>query len=145
MERFVDAQDPVIDRVMKELARGRKDTHWMWFVFPQVAGLGQSETSRRYAIRSLKEARAYLAHPVLGERMRRCTRTLLETAATTAEEVFGSVDARKLRSSMTLFHRADPGEDLFRQVLDRWFMGQPDEATDRFLELARSLPPDRQG
>lgn len=139
LARFVDAQAPVIDRVLDELARGRKESHWMWFVFPQVAGQGRSETSRRYAIRSLDEARKYLAHPVLGERLRRCTRALLQTTATRAEQIFGSVDARKLRSSMTLFHRADPGEDIFRQVLVRWFEGKPDPETDRLLGLQNEL------
>jgi uncharacterized protein (DUF1810 family) len=131
--RFVEAQALVIDDVLEELAAGRKRTHWMWFVFPQISGLGSTETSRRYAIRSLEEARAYLDQPVLGERLRQCTRTLLGTGATSAEQVFGDMDARKLRSSMTLFHRADPSEPLFSQVLDRWFGGRPDPETDRLL------------
>src|SRR4051812_13888758 len=135
LERFVDAQEPLIERVLEELRRGRKESHWMWFVFPQIAGLGRSETSRRYAISSLEEARAYLAHPVLSDRLGRCTRTLLAAKAKTAEEIFGSVDARKLQSSMTLFHRADRDEPLFRDVLDRWFNGEPDTATDRLLAL----------
>jgi uncharacterized protein (DUF1810 family) len=140
LEKYVEAQTWVLDRVMDELAQGRKQSHWMWFVFPQIAGLGRSEMSRRYAIRSLEEARAYLAHPVLGERLRQCTRTLLATAASTAEEIFGPVDARKLKSSMTLFHRADPDAAIFREVLDRWFEGRPDMETDRLLNLAKSGP-----
>lgn len=138
LERFVEAQEPVIDQVLRELQAGRKQSHWMWFVFPQIEGLGHSETSRFYAIRSLDEARAYLAHPLLGARLRECTRTLLESAAASAEDVLGTVDARKLRSSMTLFRRADPSEDLFRRVLDRWFDGRPDEATDRLLDQHRT-------
>jgi uncharacterized protein (DUF1810 family) len=136
LERFVQAQDPVMDGVLRELRAGRKRSHWMWFVFPQIAGLGHSETSRFYAIRSLQEAREYLAHDILGERLRECARILLRSTATSAEDVFGMIDARKLRSSMTLFLRADPREDLFRQVLDRWFDGRPDEATDRLLGVA---------
>lgn len=122
-----------MDQVRRELRTGRKHSHWMWFVFPQIAGLGHSETSRYYAIGSLEEARTYLAHPVLGERLRECARLLLESTAASAQQVFGTIDARKLRSSMTLFLRADSRELLFRHVLDRWFEGQPDEATDRLL------------
>ena len=138
LERFVEAQEGVYARALAELRAGRKQSHWMWFVFPQIAGLGRSETSRRYAIGSLEEARAYLAHPVLSERLRRCTRTLLAAKAQTAEEIFGSVDARKLQSSMTLFHRADRDDPLFREVLDRWFNGEPDPATDRLLALTNA-------
>jgi uncharacterized protein (DUF1810 family) len=134
LQRFVDAQDQVIDRVLAELRRGRKDSHWMWFVFPQVAGLGVSEMSRRYAIESLREAREYLTHPILGARLRECTRILLDVPASSSEEVFGPIDARKLRSAMTLFARAEPGERVFQQVLDRWYGGQADPATLRLIE-----------
>ena len=105
----------------------------MWFVFPQLAGLGMSETSRRYAISSLEEARAYLAHPVLGPRLQECARVLTELNGRTAVEIFGAVDAMKLRSSMTLFERAAPGSPLFREVLDRYFDGVADDVTDALL------------
>jgi uncharacterized protein (DUF1810 family) len=106
----------------------------MWFVFPQIAGLGQSPTSRRYAISSLDEARAYLAHPVLGPRLHECAGILGELAGRSAQEIFGAVDAMKLRSSMTLFARADPDRPEFRQVLDVYFGGDPDPATERLLD-----------
>ena len=136
LQRFVTAQDEAGTYVaaLQELRAGRKRRHWMWFVFPQIAGLGQSATSRRYAISSLAEARAYLAHPLLGARLLECTRVLDELEGRSAEEVFGGIDAIKLRSSMTLFHRADPDNALFGDVLDRYFGGEPDEATDRLLD-----------
>jgi uncharacterized protein (DUF1810 family) len=133
LERFVCAQQAVYPAVLDELRSGRKTSHWMWFVFPQLAGLGRSETSRYFGIASLEEARAYLAHHVLGARLRECAGLVLAARATAAEQIFGSVDARKLRSSMTLFHRADPDEPLFAQVLERYFDGLPDEATDELL------------
>ena len=146
LERFVQAQASVYSAVVRELGEGRKTSHWMWFVFPQVAGLGHSFMSERYAISSLDEARAYLAHPVLGPRLRECTRLVLEGGAVetgadatsgsrgrTAEEIFGPIDAMKLRSSMTLFHRVAPNEPAFLEVLNRFFGGQPDGATDRRL------------
>jgi uncharacterized protein (DUF1810 family) len=105
----------------------------MWFVFPQFAGLGLSEMSRRYAISSLEEARAYLAHPTLGARLRECARVLIELNGRTAEDVFGAVDAMKLRSSMTLFERAAPDDPLFRDVLERYFGGVVDDATEALL------------
>jgi uncharacterized protein (DUF1810 family) len=137
LERFIEAQDSVYGRVLEELGSGRKLSHWMWFIFPQLAGLGSSETSQRYAIRSLDEARAYLAHPVLGARLRQCAGLLLATSARTAEEIVGPVDARKLRSCVTLFHRAAPGEPLFSRVLDRFYGGVPDAATDALLTTPR--------
>ena len=133
LERFVAAQDPVWDDVLAELRRGRKASHWMWFVFPQVAGLGSSAMSQRYAISSLDEARAYLAHPVLGPRLREVVALVLAAEGRDADEIFGSIDARKLRSSMTLFHRAAPDEPLFSAVLDRFFAGRADDATDERL------------
>ncbi len=105
----------------------------MWFVFPQISGLGQSPMSRRYAIASLEEARAYLEHPVLGPRLTECTRIVSELDAGSAEEIFGGIDAIKLRSSLTLFARADPGDALFPAVLNQYFGGQADPATDRLL------------
>jgi uncharacterized protein (DUF1810 family) len=133
LERFVVAQDPVYAAVVDELRRGRKSSHWMWFVFPQIAGLGRSETSRYYAIRSLDEARRYLEHPVLGARLRECARLVLSTDVRSAEEVFGSVDAAKLRSSMTLFMLAAPQEVLFGEVLERFFNGRRDSATEALV------------
>ncbi|HEY2521353.1 MAG TPA: DUF1810 domain-containing protein [Streptosporangiaceae bacterium] len=135
LERFVEAQDSgdTYDRALAELSRGRKTSHWMWFVFPQVAGLGQSPTARRYAISSLAEARAYLRHPMLGPRLAAAARVLTERPGGDAGQVFGGLDAQKLRSSMTLFHRADPAEPVFGQVLTQYFGGQADDATDRLL------------
>ena len=140
LDRFVAAQDGVYAQVRDELQRGRKRSHWMWFVFPQVAGLGSSEMSQRFAIHSLDEARAYLAHPLLGTRLRECAGLLLRPGPDTAEMIFGSIDARKLRSSMTLFHRAAPDDPRFRQVLERFFDGVPDQATDAILAASRPGP-----
>jgi uncharacterized protein (DUF1810 family) len=114
---------------VSELRAGRKTSHWMWFVFPQIAGLGRSPTAQQYAIASLDEAEAYLAHPVLGERLRECARILTELEGRSAEQVFGELDALKLRSSMTLFSRAAPDEPLFGAVLERYFGGKEDPAT----------------
>jgi uncharacterized protein (DUF1810 family) len=132
LERFVAAQDAggTYDHAVAELRRGRKTSHWMWFVFPQIAGLGLSPVSRRFAISSLDEARAYLAHPVLGPRLFECAGILAQTPDRTAEQIFRGIDALKLRSSMTLFLRAAPGEPVFAQVLDQYFGGVPDPATD---------------
>jgi uncharacterized protein (DUF1810 family) len=136
LERFVAAQEPVYAQVLAELRAGRKTSHWMWFIFPQIAGLGHSPMSERYAIRSLAEARAYLAHPSLGPWLRECAGAVLAVKDRTAEDVFGPIDAKKLRSCMTLFDRAAPGEPLFRQVLDQWFRGMPDDKTDSLLASA---------
>lgn len=137
LERFVRAQDAdgTYAAALDELRRGRKRSHWMWFVFPQVAGLGHSAMARRFAISSLEEARAYLAHPVLGARLHECARVLASLEATSASEVFGDLDAMKLHSSMTLFHRAAPEDPAFAAVLDRYFSGAADEATDERLGL----------
>jgi uncharacterized protein (DUF1810 family) len=131
--RFVAAQDAgdTYDRAAAELRAGRKASHWMWFVFPQIAGLGYSPVSRTYAISSLEEARAYLAHPVLGPRLIDCAAILTRLPGRTAEQIFGEVDAMKLCSSMTLFMRAAPGEPVFGQVLDQYFGGLPDPATEQ--------------
>ena len=152
LERFVAAQDRggTYQRAVAELRAGAKVSHWMWFVFPQVAGLGMSAMSREYAISSAEEARAYLAHPVLGPRLRECARIVADTEGRTAEQVFGYVDAVKLRSSMTLFAAAEaapiedaatedaatggatpgePGADVFRGILGMYFGGVPDEET----------------
>jgi uncharacterized protein (DUF1810 family) len=132
LERFVAAQDAdaCYARAVTELRLGHKASHWMWFVFPQIAGLGQSEMSRRFAISSLEEARAYLRHGTLGPRLQECTTILLGQSDRTAEEIFGRLDAHKLRSSMTLFMRAAPGDGHFRRVLDQYFCGMPDTETD---------------
>ena len=132
LQRFVAAQDAggTYDRAVAELRAGRKASHWMWFVFPQIAGLGLSPTSQKYAIASLDEAQAYLAHPVLGPRLTECAAILAGLPARSAAQIFGDLDAQKLRSSITLFTRAPPGEPLFRQVLDKYFAGQPDPATE---------------
>jgi uncharacterized protein (DUF1810 family) len=129
----VTAQQPVYDQVVEELRRGRKTSHWMWFIFPQAAGLGHSPMSEHYAIRSIDEARAYLAHPLLGPRLRECIGLVLTTEGHTAEDVFGPIDAKKLRSCMTLFQRAAPEEPVFGEVLDQWFGGGADPATDAVL------------
>ena len=133
LDRFLVEQQEAYDGVLEELRRGRKTGHWMWFIFPQVAGLGSSAMSRRFAIASLDEARAYLAHPVLGARLRECAGLVLAIRGRTAEEIFGSTDAMKLRSCMTLFHRAAPDEASFAQVLDRHYGGVADEAIDARL------------
>lgn len=128
LDRFVAAQEASYETALDEIRRGAKRSHWMWFVFPQAAGLGASEMSRRYAIASLDEARAFLDHPLLGLRLRECVGALQDVTERTAEEVFGSVDAAKLRSSLTLFIEAGGGP-LFRAALDRWYGGIEDEAT----------------
>jgi uncharacterized protein (DUF1810 family) len=135
LQRFVRAQDEggTYEQALGELRRGRKVSHWMWFVFPQLAGLGRSSTARYYAVGSLAEAQAYLAHPVLGARLRECAAVLTGLAGSrSAEDVFGGVDALKLRSSMTLFARAAPTEPVFAAVLERYFPG-PDPVTERLL------------
>jgi uncharacterized protein (DUF1810 family) len=135
LDRFVEAQDAggTYDRALSELRRGRKTGHWMWFVFPQVAGLGRSATAQHYALAGLGEAEAYVEHPVLGPRLRECARALTELAGSDPVRVVGSVDAMKLRSSMTLFARADPDEPVYAAVLAQYFAGDPDEATLRLL------------
>jgi uncharacterized protein (DUF1810 family) len=135
LHRFLDAQDEAgtYERALAELRAERKTSHWMWFVFPQLAGLGRSAMSRTYAVGSLAEAEAYLEHPILGARLRECAGTLLGVTGKSAAEILGGVDALKLHSSMTLFARAAPAEPLFRQVLDRYYDGELDEATERRL------------
>ena len=133
LKRFVAAQDAggTYQQAVAELRRGRKMSHWMWFVFPQIAGLGYSPTSRMFAISSLEEARAYLAHPVLGPRLVECATIVAQAQDRAAEQIFGGIDAQKLRSCVTLFQRADPGQPVFGQVLARFFGGHPDPATDQ--------------
>jgi uncharacterized protein (DUF1810 family) len=129
LRRFVDAQAGTYERALAELRAGRKTGHWMWFVFPQIAGLGRSPMAQRYAIGSLDEARAYLAHPVLGPRLREAAAALLAHAGTSPESILGGIDALKLRSSMTLFDRAAPEDDVFARVLAAFYDGERDQAT----------------
>jgi len=131
LERFVTAQDELgtYDQALDELRAGRKRSHWMWFIFPQVAGLGRSPTAQHYAISGLGEARAYLAHDVLGPRLRACAQAVTALGTRDPVAVLGPIDAMKLRSSMTLFARADPDEGVFRAVLDQYFDGVEDAAT----------------
>jgi uncharacterized protein (DUF1810 family) len=131
LERYTQAQDQdgTYQRAVAELRAGRKASHWMWFVFPQIEGLGFSAISKRYAISSLGEARAYLSHPVLGPRLIAAAAILAVTEGKSAEQIFGPVDALKLRSSMTLFGAAAPDEPVFKKVLDKYFTGAPDAAT----------------
>ena len=135
LSRFVEAQASAgtYQGALSELRAGSKHGHWMWFIFPQIAGLGQSPTSRKYAISSLDEARAYLHHPVLGARLLDCARAVIAVDGRSAEQIFGGIDARKLHSSSTLFLRASPDEPVFQHVLDRYFGGVPDQATERIL------------
>jgi uncharacterized protein (DUF1810 family) len=131
LERFVTAQDAAgtYQRALVELRAGRKASHWMWFIFPQVAGLGFSAMAQRYAISGLAEARAYLAHRLLGHRLRECTGAIAAVDDSTADRILGPVDAMKLRSCMTLFAAAGPEAEVFGEVLTRYFDGEPDEAT----------------
>jgi uncharacterized protein (DUF1810 family) len=135
LARFVAAQDTggSYEHAVAELRAGRKVSHWMWYVFPQIAGLGQSPTSRRYAISSVAEAKAYLAHPVLGPRLLGCAEVLTALSGRTAEDIFGGIDAMKLRSSMTLFRHAAPDQPVFGSVLGQYFGGLPDPATERLI------------
>ena len=136
LDRFTIEQRLAYDGARDELRRGRKTGHWIWFIFPQLAGLGRSAMSERFAIGSLDEARAYLAHPVLGPHLRECAGLVLAAAPRSPVEVLGSLDAMKVRSSMTLFHRAAPDEPLFRAVLERCYGGVADPRTDALLAAA---------
>ena len=134
LERFITAQAAVFDTVLAELAEGRKRTHWMWFIFPQLRALGHSSTARFYGIESLAEAPAYHAHPVLGTRLDLCTRTVLQSRARSLHEIFGSPDDLKFRSCMTLFEVAVPEIQLFGQAIDRWCAGKRDDRTLALLK-----------
>ncbi|WP_455383478.1 DUF1810 domain-containing protein [Salinispira pacifica] len=139
LQRFVDAQERVVDAVTRELEAGAKRSHWMWFVFPQLKGLGHSSTAQHYGIGSLEEAKAYLAHPVLGERLRRWTEIVVGVEGRTAQSIFGYPDYLKFRSSMTLFDVAAresggaAGETIFGRALAKFYNGEPDGATLRML------------
>lgn len=146
LDRFVAAQDGIHDQALTEVRSGRKVSHWMWFVYPQLRGLGRSGVSRFYGLASLDEARAYLGHPVLGPRLREAAAAALAAPrGRIVEEVFGGIDAMKLRSSMTLFARAAPGEPVFRDVLTRYFDGQEDELTLALLGGAGGPSPGVRG
>jgi len=129
LQRFVDAQQGVIDTVRNELARGRKQTHWIWFIFPQIAGLGHSAMAARFAMANLEEASAYLAHPVLGPRLRECCELMLKAGEKSVEQILGPPDDMKFRSSMTLFSRATSDNAVFNACLEKYFDGIPDSAT----------------
>ena len=129
LQRFVDAQRSVYDNVVSELRAGRKRSHWMWFIFPQLRGLGRSQLARTFGIDGLEEARAYLAHPVLGPRLRACTSVVNQVNGRSIEEIFGDVDGVKFRSSMTLFARATDDNQVFLDALEKYFRGEPDGLT----------------
>jgi uncharacterized protein (DUF1810 family) len=131
LQRFVDAQDQgrTYERALQELRQGEKQSHWMWFILPQIAGLGRSSTAQYYAISGLAEAQAYLAHELLGPRLLECARAMAELSGSDANAVLGGIDAQKLRSSMTLFAHAAPDEPVFREVLAKYFGGDEDAAT----------------
>jgi uncharacterized protein (DUF1810 family) len=129
LRRFVEAQSPIFQQVTSELTAGRKTSHWMWFIFPQIRGLGRSPTAVEYAISGLDEARAYLAHSVLGARLKECTRLVLRVDNRSALQIFGSPDDMKFRSCMTLFAQASPDDDIFARALQKYFDGIPDRMT----------------
>ena len=129
LSRFIKAQEYDYDRALREIRSGRKRSHWMWYIFPQIQGLGFSSTAQYYAIRDLEEAKEYLAHPVLGARLREISSALLELDGLSAHEIFGYPDDLKLRSSMTLFHLADLECDIFEKVIDKYYDGVPDART----------------
>ena len=133
--RFVRAQEDDYRQALSEIRRGRKRTHWMWYVFPQVEGLGSSPASREYSIKSLEEARAYLDHPVLGPRLLECAQGVLGVEGRSATEIFGFPDDLKLRSSVTLFRCVSPPGSVFERVLEKYFGGEPDAATLRLLKI----------
>ena len=135
LDRFLDAQRDDYAAALAEVRRGRKTSHWMWYIFPQIAGLGQSSTARYYSIRDLEEAREYYAHPVLGQRLREISGALLELRGSDPVAVFGGIDSMKLKSSMTLFAVAAPDDPLFQQVLDKYYGGEQDALTLRILGL----------
>ena len=133
LARFAEAQQSCYEQVLGELKAGRKQTHWMWFIFPQIRGLGSSPTAQHFAISSLAEAASYLSHPVLGERLRECTRLVNESGARSAAAIFGELDAMKFRSSITLFAHASADNKEFRSALDRYFDGEEDPRTAKLL------------
>ncbi|TBN40005.1 DUF1810 domain-containing protein [Pseudomonas sp. BGI-2] len=145
LPRFIQAQDPVFDRVQEELHAGHKRSHWMWFIFPQFAGLGGSEMSRHFAIRSIEEAVAYLNHPLLGSRLRTCTQLVLNIEKSSIAGIFGHPDDLKFHSSMTLFAQVAPEDNLFNQALDQYFHGILDDWTLVLLDSKQAQLPTNQG
>jgi uncharacterized protein (DUF1810 family) len=141
LERFLNAQAGSYDRALAEIRAGHKRSHWMWFVFPQLDGLGHSSTAKHYAVRTLDEARAYLDHPVLGPRLRECAEAAARVEGRSAVEVFGYPDDLKLRSSATLFACVSPPGSVFHRLLDRYFDGRPDERTLRLLGASPDVWP----
>ncbi len=133
LKRFLDAQNQTYLTALSEIQKGRKETHWMWFIFPQLEGLGQSETARFYALADLEEAEAFLAHPVLGKHLVQISEALLNTTTASAKDLLGSPDDLKLRSSMTLFANAEKAHPAFAAVLERYFDGKQDERTLQLL------------
>jgi len=133
LSRFLEGQEPVFDQVLEELRRGRKTSHWMWFIFPQIKGLGSSSMAIKFAISNLAEAQAYLAHAVLGPRLVQCTQLVNAVDNRSIDDIFGYPDNLKFRSSMTLFHRAAPEEQVFRAAIYKYFNGEFDSATDELL------------
>ena len=138
LSRFIEAQDKVYDRVLAELKSGRKRTHWMWFVFPQIEGLGHSSTTRYYSIKSREEARQYLDHPLLGKRLRECCESILALESLSVSRIFGYPDDLKLKSSMTLFARVAEPQSVFSRVLEKYFQGARDERTIELLDRLKS-------
>jgi uncharacterized protein (DUF1810 family) len=136
LDRFIQAQEPLYPRVIEELRRGRKTTHWMWFIFPQLKGLGRSPTADRYGIASLEEAKSYLQHPTLGARLIECTSLVKGIVGRSAAEIFGGIDCAKFRSSMTLFAEATARDQVFREAITKYFQGEPDGRT---LEMLQAL------
>jgi len=134
LDRFLTAQEDSYDTALDEIKAGRKRSHWIWFVFPQLAGLGHSPTSQYYGVRSLDEAAAYLRHPILGGRLHECLKALQTLEETSADRIFGELDAMKFRSSLTLFAEADPTDPIIAAALDRWFGGRKDERTLQLLD-----------
>jgi uncharacterized protein (DUF1810 family) len=137
LKRFVEAQDPIYDRVRSELTAGDKRSHWMWFIFPQIAGLGYSAIAARYAITSVEEAKAYLEHPVLGSRLIECTELVNRISGRSIHDIFGSPDDLKFRSCMTLFARAATDNEVFRQAIQKYFVGDYDHRTEELLARAK--------
>jgi uncharacterized protein (DUF1810 family) len=134
LNRFIEAQQNIYPQVLEEIRSGRKSTHWMWFIFPQIEGLGHSSTAKYYSIKSIEEAKKYIGHPVLGKRLLECSNTLLNIDDKSANEIFGYPDDLKLRSSMTLFNFVAPQHKVFANVLEKYFAGEPDQQTLSILK-----------
>jgi uncharacterized protein (DUF1810 family) len=144
LDRFITAQAGDYERALSELRSGRKRSHWMWYIFPQFDGLGFSSTSKRYAIKSIAEARAYLSHPILGPRLRECAEAVLGVEGRSAHEIFGTPDDMKLRSCATLFARVSPAGSVYERLVDKYFHAEPDGLTIRLLEAATARREDHQ-